>query len=103
MCSYRTPRTLTQMELLPLRYKFLVSYGGASKEKYQDVSGDPVVVFQTTLVTMKLLDSTGSTELTGGAHYYASGWKTFGVARRPRKWSCCRSDTSSRSPTSVPM
>jgi hypothetical protein len=35
------------------------------------------VVFQTTLVTMKLLDSTGSTELNGDTHYYPSGWKTF--------------------------
>jgi hypothetical protein len=70
--------TTTQMELLPLRYKFRVSYGGASQEKYQDVSSNPVVVFQTKLVTMKLLDSAGTTELTGGAKYYASGWKTFG-------------------------
>jgi chitodextrinase len=34
------------MELLPLNYKFRVSYGGASYEKYQNVSGDPLVFFK---------------------------------------------------------
>jgi len=65
------------MELLPLNYAFMVSYGGASMQKWQDVSKDPVVVFQTKLVTMKLLDS-GNNPLAGGAEYYANGWKTFG-------------------------
>jgi len=59
-----------------LTYTFLVSYAGASMQKSQNVASDPVVVFQTKLVTMKLLGSTG--ELAGGAQYYANGWKTFG-------------------------
>ena len=68
--------TTTTMELLPLTYTFQVSYAGASMQKSQNVASDPVVVFQTKLVTMKLLGSTG--ELAGGAQYYANGWKTFG-------------------------
>ena len=46
-------------------------------QKSQNVGTNPSVVFQTTLVTMKLLSSTNA-ELSGGAQYYASGWKAFG-------------------------
>jgi len=69
--------TTTAMELLPLTYTFRISWAGATQQKSQNVASDPNVVFQTTLVTMKLLSST-NTELSGGAQYYASGWKTFG-------------------------
>lgn len=69
--------TLTSMEMLPTTFTFRISYGGASIQKSQNVASDPNVVFQTKLVTMKLLAMDGVTELTGGADYYASGWKTF--------------------------
>jgi hypothetical protein len=75
--TFGSGTTTTSMELLPTNYTFRVSYGGASVQKKQDVSSDPNVVFQTTLVSMKLLDSTGA-ELAGTSSYYASGWKTFG-------------------------
>ena len=65
------------MALPPGTYTFQMSYAGASQQKSQNVGTNPTVVFQTTLVTMKLLSSTGQ-ELSGGAQYYASGWKTFG-------------------------
>jgi cellobiose-specific phosphotransferase system component IIC len=70
--------TTTTMELLPLTYTFQVSYGGASQQLSQNVASNPNVVFQTRLVTMKLLSSDGSAELTGTTQYYAGGWKTFG-------------------------
>jgi cellobiose-specific phosphotransferase system component IIC len=70
--------TTATMELLPLTYTFKISYAGASLQKSQNVATNPTVVFQTTLVTMKLLSSTGQ-ELSGGAQYYASAWKTFGA------------------------
>jgi len=69
--------TTATMELLPLTYNFRISYAGASLQKSQNVGTNPTVVFQTTLVTMKLLSSTGQ-ELSGGAQYNAGGWKTFG-------------------------
>ena len=47
-------------------------------QKTQNVSGDANVVFNTVLVSMTLLDSTGLNELPAGAQYYANGWKTFG-------------------------
>jgi len=71
--------TTATMELLPLTYTFKISYAGASLQKSQNVGTNPNVVFQTTLVTMKLLSSNGVTELSGGAQYYASAWKTFGA------------------------
>jgi len=66
------------MALPPSTYTFQISYGGASQQKSQNVATNPSVVFQTTLVTMKLLSSANA-ELSGGAQYYASGWKTFGA------------------------
>ncbi len=65
------------MELLPVNYTFRVSYGGASIQKQQDVNINPLVVFQTKLVTMKLVASDGTTELPGTGQYYANGWKNF--------------------------
>ena len=57
---------------------FRISYAQASIQKQQNIDNDPQVVFQTTLVSMKLFASDGTTELTGTAEYYASGWNTFG-------------------------
>jgi hypothetical protein len=71
--------TTTNMELLPVSYSFRVSYAGASQQKSQDVGTNPLVQFQTILVTMKLLDSSNN-ELAGSAQYYAGGWKTFGTS-----------------------
>ena len=65
------------MALPPGTYTFRISWAGASQQKSQNVASNPNVVFQTTLVTMKLLSSTNK-ELSGGARYYASGWRTFG-------------------------
>ena len=76
--TFGSGSTTTSMELLPTNYTFRVSYGGASIQKKQDVSSDTAVVFQTTVVSMQLLASDGTTELTGTAEYYASGWNTFG-------------------------
>ena len=70
--------TTTTMELLPLTYSFQVTYAGSSQQKSQNVASNPNVVFQTTLVTVRLLSSTGA-ELSGGVQYYAGGWKTFGA------------------------
>jgi hypothetical protein len=75
--TFGVSTTTVAMELLPLTYTFKISYAGASLQKSQNVGTNPTVVFQTTLVTMKLLSSTGQ-ELGGGAQYYAGGWKTFG-------------------------
>ena len=69
--------TTASVELLPLNYKFRIEYGGAKLEKYQNVSGDSNVIFQTIPVSVDLIDSHGD-PLVGTAKYYASGWHTIG-------------------------
>jgi len=76
--TFGTGTTTTTMELLPNNIKFRVEYAGHANEKYQDVGSDPVVIFQTTLVMMKLLASDGTTELSGTAKYSGGGWEKFG-------------------------
>ncbi|MGA7670638.1 MAG: hypothetical protein WBW04_09460, partial [Nitrolancea sp.] len=68
------------VEMLPGTYAFAMVYQGERNQKSQDIGADPAVVFQTTLTTIKLVDHTGTTGLSGGsASYYASGWHTAGV------------------------
>jgi hypothetical protein len=55
-------------ELLPLRYRFRMKYGGATVYETQDVGTDAMVAFTTTEVTF---------QFGGTIKYYASGWKTF--------------------------
>ncbi len=76
--TFGSGSTTTSMELLPTSYTFSVTYAGASVQIKQDVSSDPVVVFQTIPVSMQLFASDGTSELTGTAEYYAGKWNTFG-------------------------
>ena len=76
--TFGSGATTTSMEMLPTNYTFRVSYGGASVQKQQDVSSDPAVVFQTTVVNMKLFAVRWHNGTDCKAEYYASGWKTFG-------------------------
>ncbi|MBN1191174.1 MAG: hypothetical protein JXA46_15565, partial [Dehalococcoidales bacterium] len=55
-------------ELLPLKYKFRMYYGGASIDRTQDVGSDVIVVFRTGQVV------SGSGTCT---RYYAGGWQVF--------------------------
>ena len=64
---------------LPLQsYKFRMTYAGAYNDKTQNVGVDPVVVFQTTIVTVQLQDSVGNLIDTGEVKYSAGGWNDFG-------------------------
>ncbi len=69
--AYNFPETLGT-------YNFRLSYAGASQSKSQNIATNPNVVFQTSKVTMKLLDSANNELPGGGAQYYAGNWKTFG-------------------------
>ncbi|MBI5955132.1 MAG: right-handed parallel beta-helix repeat-containing protein [Chloroflexi bacterium] len=64
-------------EMLPVKYTFLVTYAGKGLVKTQDVASNPVVIFKTKQVTMKLLNK-ARVEVAGAAEYYVDGWKTFG-------------------------
>jgi hypothetical protein len=70
---------IARKELLPGNYKFRMTYGHASKEKYQDIGEDSVVVFQTIPVEVKLINSQSSVMDTGKVKYYAGGWWDFGT------------------------
>ena len=47
------------MEVLPLRHRFRLTYQACTQEKQQNVGSDPVVVYQTHLVTVELRDGNG--------------------------------------------
>jgi hypothetical protein len=66
-----------KMGLTSGTYNFQISWAGATQQKSQNVGTNPNVVFQTTLVTVKLVSS-ANVQLSGGAQYYAGSWKTFG-------------------------
>ncbi len=68
-------------ELLPLSYKFRMTYLGGALEQTQDVAVDPLVLFQTAdnPITVRLQDSLGSPLNGGVVKYYAGGWKPFGT------------------------
>lgn len=67
-------------ELLPGTYHFKMTYEGYTQQKSNiDINTDPVIEFQTKLVTVKLIDSNSDPLDTGTVKYYASGWKTFGT------------------------
>jgi hypothetical protein len=71
------------MELLPLAYDFTMTYEGVAKTVSQDVSVDPVVVFQTKEYTLTLVDHSGGTsnligDATNATYYKWPYTGTFG-------------------------
>ncbi len=58
---------------------FRISYRGQTQNKTQNTITNPVVVFQTAGVVVRLLDSTGSNGIPSAAiHYNAGGWQSLG-------------------------
>src|SRR4030067_3614941 len=55
-----------------------MNYADARQEKAQNVGTNPMVVFQTTNVTVQLKDSTGVLMDTGTVQYYSGGWRDIG-------------------------
>jgi hypothetical protein len=81
--QFDTGITPASIELLPNNYKFKIYYQGGSKQKSQDIGTDPNVIFETDLVTMNLVSSTGATLNSDDAKYYAGGWKQFDTGVTP--------------------
>jgi hypothetical protein len=59
---------------------FRIAYRGLVLNKTQNTLINPVVVFQTTAVNIRLVDSTGTTGISGAViQYNAGGWQTLGT------------------------
>jgi hypothetical protein len=68
------------LELLPVSYSFRMSYEGAIQQiSNQHVGINPLVEYQTSLVTVELKSCDGNPIQGGLSNFYANGWKPFGV------------------------
>jgi hypothetical protein len=74
-----TTSGVATMELLPINYSFSMTYAFASNNKAQDLSANPIVVFQTTNTSVQLKNSQGNLMDTGTVQYYSGAWRTFGT------------------------
>jgi hypothetical protein len=74
-----TTNGITSKELLPGTYSFRMTYAYASKDKQQDISANPIVVFQTVNTAVQLQNSQGSMIDQGSVQYYSGAWRNFGV------------------------
>ena len=74
-----TNNGVATMELLPINYSFSMTYAFASNNKSQDLSANPIVVFQTTNTSVQLKNSQGNLMDTGTVQYYSGAWRNFGV------------------------
>jgi len=61
------------------KYTFRMTYYGACVSKRQDISVDPVVIFNTVKVSVKLQNSNGIPLSDGNASVHSGGWKVFGI------------------------
>jgi hypothetical protein len=74
-----TTNGVATKELLPIKYKFKMTYNNASNEKTQNIDSNAVVLFQTVNVSVQLKNSTGNFIDQGVVQYNSGGWKDFGI------------------------
>ena len=76
-----TGNGVASKELLPNNYTFRMTYTHASKDKQQDLSTNPTVVFQTVNAKVQLLNSQGTliSAEDGTIQYYSGAWRSFGT------------------------
>ncbi len=74
-----TTNGVVTKELLPVKYKFKMTYNNASNEKTQNIDSIATVVFQTIPAKVQLLTSAGVSLDTGIVQYNSGGWNNFGT------------------------
>jgi hypothetical protein len=74
-----TSNGVVMKELLPIKYKFKMTYNNASIEKTQNIDSNATVVFQTVPANVQLQTSTGAPLDTSVVQFNAGGWKNFGT------------------------
>jgi hypothetical protein len=74
-----TVNGIAAKELLPANYSFRMTYAYASKDKQQDISITPIVIFKTVNASVQLQNSHSSLIDTGTVQYYSGAWRDLGT------------------------